>query len=155
PHRDGRQGHGTNRAMRGRRRCGRACGSSGAVRCSVEPAFGRSRRTRRLLRRRRQRVRSELEARLRRDSWLRLEGLRLEHTASLRRVFWLTNQDMGRPSNREQRRREILQAFAKVLADHGYAGATIAAVATEAGVAPGLVHHHFESKAELTGSLLA
>ena len=61
---------------------------------------------------------------------------------------------MGRPSNREQRRREILAAFARVLADHGYAGATIAAVAAEAGLAPGLVHHHFESKAELVSGLL-
>ncbi len=61
---------------------------------------------------------------------------------------------MGRPSNREQRRSELLGAFARVLADHGYAGATIAAVAAEAGVAPGLVHHHFESKDELLASLL-
>jgi TetR/AcrR family transcriptional regulator, transcriptional repressor of bet genes len=61
---------------------------------------------------------------------------------------------MGRPSNREERRREILGAFARVLANHGYAGATIAAVATEAGVAPGLVHHHFENKAELLSALL-
>lgn len=61
---------------------------------------------------------------------------------------------MGRPSNREARRAQILAAFAQVLAAHGYAGATIAAVAAEAGVAPGLVHHHFESKAELLSALL-
>jgi TetR/AcrR family transcriptional repressor of bet genes len=61
---------------------------------------------------------------------------------------------MGRPSNREKRRRELLGAFARVLADHGYAGATIASVAMEAGVAPGLVHHHFENKAELLHALL-
>ena len=61
---------------------------------------------------------------------------------------------MGRPSNRERRRKEILAAFARVLADHGYAGATVALVAAEAGVAAGLVHHHFESKAELLGCLL-
>jgi TetR/AcrR family transcriptional regulator, transcriptional repressor of bet genes len=61
---------------------------------------------------------------------------------------------MGRPSNREERRREILQAFGRVMADHGYAGATIAAVAAEAGFAPGLVHHHFENKAELLRALL-
>jgi len=40
------------------------------------------------------------------------------------------------------------------LAEHGYAGATIAAVATEAGVAPGLVHHYFADKQELLSSLL-
>ncbi|RMG19039.1 MAG: TetR family transcriptional regulator [Deltaproteobacteria bacterium] len=61
---------------------------------------------------------------------------------------------MGRPSMREKRRREILDAFARVLASRGYAGATVAAVATEAGIAPGLIHHYFESKAELLSSLL-
>ena len=61
---------------------------------------------------------------------------------------------MGRPSNREERRRQILGAFARVLAEHGYAGATIAAVAAEANVAPGLLHHHFESKSELLSTLL-
>src|SRR5688500_6228205 len=61
---------------------------------------------------------------------------------------------MGGPSNREQRRGEILSAFARVLASHGYAGATIAAVAIEAGIAPGLVHHHVESKEELLLALL-
>ena len=61
---------------------------------------------------------------------------------------------MGRPSNREERRRELLGAFARVLAQHGYAGATVAAIAAEAGVAPGLVHHHFEDKAELLSGLL-
>lgn len=55
---------------------------------------------------------------------------------------------------RETRRRELLGAFARILADHGYAGATVAAVAAEAGVSPGLVHHHFESKSELLGALL-
>jgi len=61
---------------------------------------------------------------------------------------------MGRPSNREQKRAEILKAFARVLADHGYAGATIAAIALEAGIAPGLVHHHFDDKAELLRALV-
>ncbi|MBL4634847.1 MAG: TetR family transcriptional regulator, partial [Kofleriaceae bacterium] len=61
---------------------------------------------------------------------------------------------MGRTSNREERRKQILQAFARVLADHGYAGATIARVAAEAELAPGLLHHHFKDKDELL-SLLA
>ena len=61
---------------------------------------------------------------------------------------------MGRPSNRAQRRAEILAAFSRVLADHGYAGATIAAIAREAEVAPGLIHHHFQNKEELLGGLL-
>lgn len=61
---------------------------------------------------------------------------------------------MGRRSVREVRRAELTAAFARVLAHHGYAGATIAAVAEEAGVAPGLVHHHFKGKADLLESLL-
>ena len=56
---------------------------------------------------------------------------------------------------RAARRAEITAAFARVLARHGYAGATIAAVAEEAGVAPGLVHHHFASKEDLFTSLIA
>lgn len=55
---------------------------------------------------------------------------------------------------RTERRAELTAAFARVLAEHGYAGATVAAVADEAGVAPGLVHHHFTGKADLLGSLL-
>jgi TetR/AcrR family transcriptional repressor of bet genes len=62
---------------------------------------------------------------------------------------------MGRPSKRSERRQQILSAFARVLADHGYAGATIAAVAGAAGIAPGLVHHHFDNKAELLTALLS
>ena len=61
---------------------------------------------------------------------------------------------MPRPSKRAERREQIVAAFARVLANHGYAGATIAAVAAEAGVAPGLVHHHFDSKHELLHALL-
>jgi TetR/AcrR family transcriptional repressor of bet genes len=55
---------------------------------------------------------------------------------------------------RAARRAELTAAFAEVLAEHGYAGATIAAVAARAGVAPGLVHHHFDGKEDLLESLL-
>lgn len=61
---------------------------------------------------------------------------------------------MGRPNLREKRRAEITSAFSRVLAQRGYAGATIVAVAEEAGVAPGLIHHHFADKADLLASLL-
>lgn len=67
---------------------------------------------------------------------------------------WMYNQSMARPSMRDQRRAELTEAFARVLASHGYAGATITRVAEEAGVAPGLVHHHFKSKDDLLASLL-
>src|SRR5262249_20094191 len=36
----------------------------------------------------------------------------------------------------------------------GFAGATIAAVAQQAGVAPGLIHHHFQDKQDLLAALL-
>jgi len=61
---------------------------------------------------------------------------------------------MARPSLREKRRAEIVSAFAQVLAHHGYEGATIALVAAQAGIAPGLVHHYFADKAELLSCLL-
>lgn len=56
---------------------------------------------------------------------------------------------MARPSNTDTRRAEIARAFLEVLAKHGYEGATTAAVARVAGLAPGLVHYHFESKLEI------
>lgn len=69
-------------------------------------------------------------------------------------INWLYNQAMGRPSVRAERREEIVEAFARVLSEHGYAGATIVAVAEAAGIAPGLVHHHFVNKGDLLASLL-
>jgi len=61
---------------------------------------------------------------------------------------------MARPSLRTQRREQLAGALARVLASHGAGGATIAAVAAEAGVAPGIVHHYFEDKRDLHGALL-
>lgn len=40
------------------------------------------------------------------------------------------------------------------MARHGYERATIAAIAREAGLAPGLVHYHFADKAEILGELV-
>lgn len=62
---------------------------------------------------------------------------------------------MGRRSLRAQRRGELVAAFARVLARQGFAGATVAAVADEAGVTPSLVHHYFTDKHELLTSLVA
>ena len=61
---------------------------------------------------------------------------------------------MARPSNRTQRRRAIARALEEVLAVHGLGGATIAAVADEAGCAPGLIHHHFEDRQDLMRELV-
>jgi len=56
---------------------------------------------------------------------------------------------LGRPSNREQRRLEIVHALLSVMAKHGYAAASITQIAKEAGLAPGLVHYHFKNKLEI------
>jgi len=69
-------------------------------------------------------------------------------------IDWVYNQSMGRPSVRTERRAETTAAFARVLAEHGYSGATIQAIAAEAGVAPGLIHHHFADKEDLLASLV-
>ena len=61
---------------------------------------------------------------------------------------------MGRKSLRNEKRKQILTAFAEVLADHGYAGATIISVAEKAGLTPGLLHHHFKNKADMLNELL-
>lgn len=56
---------------------------------------------------------------------------------------------MGRPTNTEQRRSEILEAFLLVMADEGYAKATIQAIARQAGMKSGLIHYHFKNKQEM------
>ncbi|HEY2518389.1 MAG TPA: TetR family transcriptional regulator [Polyangiaceae bacterium] len=61
---------------------------------------------------------------------------------------------MGRPSLRAERRTELARAFARVLGTHGRGGATVAAAAAEAGMAPGLVHHYFATKEDLYEEVL-
>lgn len=56
---------------------------------------------------------------------------------------------MARPTNTHQRRSEILDAFLKVMAEDGYAKATIQAIAKQAGLRSGLIHYHFKNKQEL------
>ena len=53
---------------------------------------------------------------------------------------------MPRPSNTEQRRAEIADALVRVMSRRGYAAASVARVAAEAGLTPGLVHYHFPNK---------
>ncbi len=81
-------------------------------------------------------------------------GAVADHACSTLRIDWLSNQPMGRRSLRNERREELLVAFRRVLAEHGFARATVARVAAEAGVAPGLLHHHFDSKREMLDALL-
>ncbi len=56
---------------------------------------------------------------------------------------------MARPANTAVRREQIADAFIDELAASGYDGATIARIASRAGLAAGLVHYHFTSKEEI------
>ena len=51
-------------------------------------------------------------------------------------------------------RTELLAAAERVIADHGYAAGSLAAIAKEAGVSKGALYHHFESKNELLLALM-
>jgi TetR/AcrR family transcriptional repressor of bet genes len=59
-----------------------------------------------------------------------------------------------RQSNTEARRAQITGALLAVMARHGYERATIQAIATHAGLTPGLIHYHFKSKQEILVSLI-
>ncbi len=61
---------------------------------------------------------------------------------------------VGRPSNTEERRAEIVDALLSVMAERGYEHATIAAVARQASLAPGLIHYHFSNKHEILVALV-
>lgn len=61
---------------------------------------------------------------------------------------------MGRPSNTAERRGQIVQAALQVIAQTGPDGASIQAIAKQAGLSPGLLHHHFGGKAEILHALL-
>lgn len=56
---------------------------------------------------------------------------------------------MGRPSNKSERRAEIVQAMMQVMAVNGYDGASIQAIAKQAGLASGLIHYHFKTKQDI------
>jgi len=56
---------------------------------------------------------------------------------------------MPRPSNTGARRAQITGGLVKVMAKHGYDGASIADIAKAARLTPGLVHYHFKNKQEI------
>lgn len=56
---------------------------------------------------------------------------------------------MGRKSIAEIRRKEIVEAFFKVIAEKGLSKATIREVAEAAGCSQGMLHHYFTNKEEL------
>lgn len=61
---------------------------------------------------------------------------------------------MPRPTNTDRRRQQIVEGLARVMADRGYAKATVQAIAEAAGLTPGLVHYHFDSKQEILLALV-
>lgn len=61
---------------------------------------------------------------------------------------------MGRPSNRAERRAQIAEALMRVMARSGYDGASVQAIAREAGLAGGLVHYHYGAKEEILVDLV-
>ena len=61
---------------------------------------------------------------------------------------------MARPSNTEERRRQIVQGLLRVMAERGYERASIAEIAKAAGLSPGLVHYHFTEKQEILLTLV-
>jgi TetR/AcrR family transcriptional repressor of bet genes len=56
---------------------------------------------------------------------------------------------MARPSNTEERRKQIMEGLLAVMAERGYERATIQEVGRAAGLSPGLVHYHFRDKQEI------
>lgn len=62
---------------------------------------------------------------------------------------------MGRHSLVEKRRGEILEAFWRRGAKDGLHKASIRKIASEAGMAPGIIHHYFKSRDELVEELVS
>lgn len=61
---------------------------------------------------------------------------------------------MPRPKNTEERRSQIVAGLAEVMAERGYAKASVRAIARAAGLTPGVVHYHFESKQQILIALI-
>lgn len=53
----------------------------------------------------------------------------------------------------EEKRRLILRAATKVFAKKGYTGTRVGDIASEAGIAYGLIYHYFENKEDILNSL--
>jgi TetR/AcrR family transcriptional repressor of bet genes len=62
---------------------------------------------------------------------------------------------LGRPSNTEERRTQLVRALMRVIVRYGYAGASIQEIAKAAGMRPGLIHYHFSSKQEILLTLFS
>lgn len=60
---------------------------------------------------------------------------------------------MGRKSNADQRRREIVRALYDCLAEQGHEKVTIKTIAARAGLPPGVIHYYFKSKDAIIADL--
>lgn len=60
---------------------------------------------------------------------------------------------MPRPSNTDERRKQITRGLMGVMAKRGYDGASVADIAKAAKLTPGLVHYHFKDKLEILTAL--
>jgi len=61
---------------------------------------------------------------------------------------------MARPSNTEARRSQIVDGLVMVLSERGYERSSVQAIASAAGLSPGLVHYHFKNKLEILVELV-
>lgn len=61
---------------------------------------------------------------------------------------------MGRKSNTDERRAQIIQALQQEMAATGYERASIKSIAVRAGLTSGLVHYHFKSKQDVLLALI-
>ena len=61
---------------------------------------------------------------------------------------------MPRPTNTELRRGQIVDALGRLMAEHGYHRSSVAAIAQAAGLSPGLLHYHFDSKQQILLALV-
>ena len=62
--------------------------------------------------------------------------------------------EMGRPSNKEERRLQIIGGLQIAMAEKGYEKASIQSIAKAAGLSSGLIHYHFKSKQEILVALI-
>lgn len=56
---------------------------------------------------------------------------------------------MPRPSNKAERRSQIVRGLMRVMAARGYDGASMPEIARAAGLTQGLIHYHFKNKQEI------
>ncbi len=61
---------------------------------------------------------------------------------------------MGRKSNAEAKRNEIVQALYECLSEKGHEKVTTKEIALKAGMAPGAIHYYFSSKDEIVTCLM-